>query len=307
MRIGGRGRSFEYEPIDSDEPGDLLKQIYQLLIAPIAQFLPQDPEARVIFVPQESLFLVSFAALKNENNQYLLSNHTILTAPAIQVLDFTQKLRSRSQQTSPQDVLVVGNPTMPKLIKPNGQVAEELSELPGAEAEAIAIAKLLNTRAVTGDDATKARVLEKMQRSQIIHLATHGLLDDIRQTGIPGAIALAPTPEDDGLLTADEILQLNLKAELAVLSACDTGRGSIRSDGVIGLSRAFIRAGIPSVIVSLWSVPDAPTAFLMSEFYNFRNQGSDKAQALRLAMLKTKTQYPHPQDWAAFTLIGEIE
>lgn len=307
MGIGGRGSSFEYEPIDLDESGDLLKKIYQLLIAPIARFLPQDPKARVIFVPQESLFLVSFAALKDENNQYLLSNHTILTAPAIQVLDFTQKLQSRSQQESLQDFLVVGNPTMPKVIGKSGGLLTQLPELKGAEAEAIAIAKLLNTQAVTGDDATKAIVLERMQRSQIIHLATHGLLDDIRQTGIPGVIALAPTPEDDGLLTADEILQLKLKAELAVLSACDTGRGSIRSDGVIGLSRAFIRAGIPSIIVSLWSIPDASTAFLMREFYHFRNQGLDKAQALRQAMLQTKNQYPHPRNWAAFTLIGEIE
>jgi CHAT domain-containing protein len=82
------------------------------------------------------------------------------------------------------------------------------------------------------------------------------------------------------LLTANEILDLKLNAELVVLSACDTGRGRITGDGVIGLSRSLISAGVPSVIVSLWSVPDASTASLMTEFYRNLQQKLDKAQAL---------------------------
>jgi len=74
---------------------------------------------------------------------------------------------------------------------------------------------------------------------------------------------------------------------------------------VIGLSRSLITAGVPSVIVSLWSVPDAPTASLMTQFYQNLKQSSDKAQALRNAMLTTMKQHPDPKDWAAFTLIGE--
>jgi CHAT domain-containing protein len=76
---------------------------------------------------------------------------------------------------------------------------------------------------------------------------------------------------------------------------------------VIGLSHSLISAGVPSVLVSLWSVPDAPTAGLMTEFYQNIQKSPDKAQALRQAMLTTMKQYPEPRDWAAFTLIGEAE
>jgi len=124
------------------------------------------------------------------------------------------------------------------------------------------------------------------------------------------AIALAPagTGElNEGLLTADEILDMKLNAELVVLSACDTGRGRITGDGVIGLSRSLITAGVPSIVVSLWKVPDDSTAFLMTEFYKNLRTTSDKAQALRQAMLTTKQKYSDPLYWAAFTLIGEAE
>ena len=101
--------------------------------------------------------------------------------------------------------------------------------------------------------------------------------------------------------------RLKLNAELVVLSACDTGMGRITGDGVIGLSRALISAGVPSVIVSLWAVPDAPTASLMTHFYQNLQKYPDKAQALRQAMLTTLKQHPNPKNWASFTLIGEAE
>ena len=111
----------------------------------------------------------------------------------------------------------------------------------------------------------------------------------------------------DGLLTAGEILDLKLNAELVVLSACDTGRGRITGDGVIGLSRSLISAGVPSVLVPLWSVLDAATASLMTQFYKNIQNNPDKAQALRQAMLTTMKNNPNPVDWAAFTLIGEAQ
>lgn len=143
-----------------------------------------------------------------------------------------------------------------------------------------------------------------MANARIIHLATHGILDEI--WGLGSAIALAPSTKDNGLLTADEILTMNLNAELVVLSACNTGQGRITGDGVIGLSRSLISVGVPSVIVSLWTVLDAPTASLMQEFYQNINN-PDKAQARRQAMLTTIAKHPHPKDWAAFTLIGEAK
>ena len=199
--------------------------------------------------------------------------------------------------------MVVGNPTMPVL--KDGETYEQLESLPSAEQEAKAIAQLLNTKAIVGDQATKVDIIQQLPKSRLIHLATHGLLDDIRQLGVPGAIALAPSKHDDGFLTSSEILNLKLNAELVVLSACNTGRGKITGDGVIGLSRALITSGVPSIIVSLWSVPDTPTSVLMSEFYRQLAGNPDKAQALRKAMLTTMKQYPQPINWAAFTLIGE--
>jgi len=113
----------------------------------------------------------------------------------------------------------------------------------------------------------------------------------------------------DGLLKAEEIVDLKLNAELVALSACDTAQGKITGDGVVGLSRALISAGVPSVLVSLWKVDDNATAFLMREFYQNWQKSGDKALALRQAMLATKQKqnYSHPRYWAAFTLIGEAE
>ncbi len=196
---------------------------------------------------------------------------------------------------------------MPKIPPQIGQPPQPLDPLPGAEKEAKTIARLLHTQALTGKQATKAAVERQMAGLRIIHLATHGLLDDLGEAGIPGAVALAPDGKDDGLLRANEVVKLNLNAELVVLSACDTGRGRITGDGVVGLSRAFITAGTPSIIVSLWRVEDNSAAFLMPEFYRQLEKTHDKARALRQAMLKTMNQYPNPSDWAAFILLGEAE
>ncbi|WP_245939951.1 CHAT domain-containing protein [Stenomitos frigidus] len=188
----------------------------------------------------------------------------------------------------------------------------------------LAIAPLLQTQAITGKQATKAAIVQKMPRARIIHLAIHGLLDERR--GLGSALAFAPSVEasgskvsdrnrptrkgdraSDGLLTAADILSLPLNADLVVLSACDTGRGRISGDGVIGLSRSFLAAGASSLVVSLWAIPDAPTAELMTQFYRNLRQNNDKAQALRQAMLTTMKTHPNPQDWAAFTLIGAAQ
>ncbi len=286
-----------------------LQKLYQLLIQPIADLLPKDPNARVIFIPQGSLFLVPFPALQDASGKYLIEQHSILTAPSIQVLDFThqqrQRLGSRESGVGSREFLVVGNPSMPKVPPRRGEPPQQLPNLPGAEREAKEIAQLLNTQAITGTEATKVAILQKMAGARIIHLATQSIVDDVR--GIGSVIALAPSDNDNGLLTAEEILNLKLNAELVVLSGCDTGLGKITGDGVIGLSRSFIAAGVPSAIVSLGYVPDEATAFLMTEFYRNLQQQPDKAQALRSAMLTTMKKYPNPLNWGAFTLIGEAE
>lgn len=290
-----------------------LQLLHQILIDPIADLLPTNPQQRVTFIPQSVLFLVPFPALQDANGKYLIEKHTILTAPSIQVLDLTHQQRQRLQTSPNQTALVAGNPTMPSLRLQPGEPLTQLPSLPGSEAEAKAIASLLKTQPLIGPQATESAVVQQMQNARFIHLATHGLLDNL--AGFQSSLAFAstsPSPgqkasENDGFLTAREILNLKLKAELVVLSACDTGRGRISGDGIIGLSRSFIAAGASSVIVSLWKVPDKPTSDLMLAFYQNLQKQPDKAQALRQAMLATLEKYPSPRDWAAFTLIGEAE
>lgn len=294
-----------------------LRQLYDVLIAPIADLLPADPTQPVVFMPQDELFLVPFAALQAPDGQYLIENHTILTSPSIQVFGLATEakattIRANGGSAAIRNPLIVGNPTMPSVtfLREGGTFQDvRLSSLPGAQREAEAISGFLQTPALLGSDATKAAVQQRMAEADVIHLATHGLLEygDPQQTGtrdFPGAIALAPGGGEDGLLTAAEILQMNLRADLAVLSACDTGRGRITGDGVIGLSRALVAAGVPSIVVSLWAVDDEATADLMVAFYNHWQQSGDKAQALRQAMLTTMESHPDPRLWSAFTLIG---
>ena len=308
--IGVRGRGLgAVARVNEESQTNRLQQLHQLLIDPIADLLPTAANASVVFIPQSTLFLVPFPALVDASGKYLIEKHSLLTAPAIQVLEFTRQRRQYVPGEA-KEVLVVGNPTMPRVSPAFGQPPQQLPNLPAAQQEATEIATLFNTQAITGNGATKAAVVQKMPQARVIHLATHGLLDYLKIfLGLPGggAVALAPSGEDNGLLTTEEILNLKLNAELVVLSACDTGNGKITGDGVIGLSRSLITAGVPSVIVSLWSVPDAPTAFLMTQFYKNLQQNPDKAQALRSAMLTTMKQHPNPKDWAAFTLIGEAE
>jgi CHAT domain-containing protein len=264
-----------------------------------------------------------FPALQSADGSDLIDHHTPITAPSIQSLQLTAQSRqqSRPARSSP---LIVGNPTYSPVELRLGQ-SVTLPQLPGAEQEALDIAEQLGATPLIGPDATKTTILERISDAGLIHFATHGLLETGLLTDIPGAIAVAQTDggftnpiplagtnssilfSDNGLITTHDLLTFRLQAELVVLSACNTGGGNLSGDGVTGLSRAFIAAGVPSLIVSLWSVPDAPTGELMTVFYEEWLRHGDKAQALRQAMLATRDRYPNPINWAAFTLIGESD
>jgi CHAT domain-containing protein/tetratricopeptide (TPR) repeat protein len=299
-----------------------LRSLHQLLIEPITAMLSSDPSDRIIFIPDFVLFMVPFPALQAANGSYLVERHTPLTAPSIQALSLTAQSRQRSLPAR-SNPLVVGNPTYPPIRLRDQQL--NLEPLPWAEEEARHIAALLETEPLIGDAATKTAILQRFSEASIMHFATHGLLEGVTPFELPGAIAVAQSTggqtefiefphnqrqasfSDLGLIDTSEILLFRLQAELVVLSACNTGGGDLTGDGVNGLSRAFIAAGVPSVVVSLWSVPDAPTGQLMTIFYEEWLGGSDKATALRTAMLETMAAYPDPINWAAFTLIGEAD
>ncbi|HEU0202360.1 MAG TPA: CHAT domain-containing protein, partial [Burkholderiaceae bacterium] len=318
-------------PAASGEPAP--RRLHRLLIEPIVDLLPRDPEARVIFVPHESLFLVPFAALQDAEGRYVVDHHTISLSPSIHTLAFTQRQRVARHSAAPAQgarALIVGNPAMPSYPPAPGLAPQPLEDLPDAEVEAKTIAQLLQSEPLIGKQATKAAFTARLEQAQLVHLATHGLLDDVSQSRpkmpfarhaalntlfkpgtvqfrSPGSLALAPDAQDSGLLTADEIAQLRTNANLVVMSACDTGRGTIVGDGVIGLTRSWVAAGVPSVVASLWAVPDEPTSTLMLAFHQSLQQRRDKASALRQAMLQVRARYPIPMAWAAFVLFGEAE
>ena len=293
----------EYQP---NQTGGypLLQLLHQILIEPIIDLLPTDANNQIVFIPHYDLFLVPFVALQDSKNRYLIEDYTILTAPSIQVLEITREHQNRVRGLR-QAALIVGDPTIDPKFKENPY---KLNQMSRAKEASEAIAAILGTQAITGDNATKVAILDRMLNTRIVHLSAHGLLDDFQGFGIPGSIILAPSEKtDDGSLNAAEILQLKLDSELVVLSACSTGRGKITGDGVVGLSRCFILAGVPSIIVSLWNMGVISAKLLMTEFYQNLARGDNRAAALRCAMLTTKARFPSPIAWAAFTLIGETE
>ncbi len=236
--------------LDTQSASDYLQQLHQVLIAPIQDLLPTHPESHVVFVPQGSLFLVPFAALQSPNGTYLIEHHTLRTASSIQAL---QLLQPHNQPSRPiETALVIGNPT---------------GDLPAAEQEAKAIARLLRTVPLLRHHAHKAAVLEQMPQADVIHIAAHAASNTVSDS-YSGLMVLADPNTGFSNLTSQDILGLPLRAELAVLSGCSTGVSDrITSDGAVGLARALMTAGVPSVLMSLWRVHDSPTAALMQAFY----------------------------------------
>ena len=291
----------DLQAIRGDEPRGLwaqspeyLERGYDLLIKPIEQYLPQHRASRLIIVPHRELGTVPFTALFNEGEGFLIERYTITVAPSLQTLDTLQQ----KTPTATGAPLVMGNPS---------PMVGNLSQLPGSEAEATAIAQKLNTIPILGPQATEAIITPRLANASILHLATHGIIQK-SDRDLNSWLALADIESDDttdNKLTISEIFNSQLNAQLAVLSACNTNSGEISGEGVIGLARAFLKAGIPTVVASSWKVPDRETQVLMEEFYDQLLMGKTYAEALRAAQLKVRTQSPNPFYWAAFSVIGE--
>lgn len=289
-----------------------LRQLYEHLIAPIADRLPSNPDQRVIVIPPDALFLVPFAALQDATGRYLIETHTLSLTPSSTLLTLTES-RGRSRAT-PASALVIGNPTMPQIPPRSGQDPLTLPPLPQTQQDAITIARLLGTLAITGDAATETALKSQLEQAHLIDLATYGLWDD-RPTlgqatyqrgaeGVSPGIVLAPNPSSDGILTTAEILNLNLQADLVVLRTYRSGLGTPTGEGIAELSQALIAAGANSTLLSLENTPDISTSDLVMVFYQQLLQGTDRAHALRHAMLTVMTTHPEPSHWAPFTLVG---
>jgi CHAT domain-containing protein len=198
-------------------------------------------------------------------------------------------------------------------ITASGGAPLRLLPLPGAEAESRLVARRMGTEPLVTLAATETAVRGRMGAAAVIHLATHGFAYSTQGDAGASFIALAPDRANDGLLTVSEVVNggdLKLRADLVVLSACQTGLGNLRqTEGTVGLQRAFLGRGARSVLVSLWNVSDAATRLLMDKFYEHwlgTKEKIGKAEALRRAQddVRKTTGYEHPRFWAAFQLVG---
>jgi len=277
--------------------GSALRELDRLLVAPLAAWLPSSPAASLVVIPHGPLALVPFAALEDDSGRPLVERYTLSFAPAASVYQHTgDKLRAGT--AGKRRALIVADPVPP----PESGV----ERLPWAREEGRRVAERLrgtSVRILSGPDASEAAVKREAGGYSLLHFATHGLIAPDRP--LASSLLLGAGGGDDGYLRADEVFDLDLSAELVVLSGCSTGLGQLTGDGIIGLTRAFIYAGTPSVVVSQWDVSDRATALLMDRFYAALQQGEPKGAALRAAQLATRRGFAHPALWAAFMLVGE--
>ncbi|HET6230900.1 MAG TPA: CHAT domain-containing tetratricopeptide repeat protein [Longimicrobiaceae bacterium] len=279
-----------------------------LLPEPVASRLP--PGGEVVIVPAGVLGLVPFAALRLPGGDYLGARNPLRYAPSLTALGEAQA-RPRVSRGEFARALVVGDPAMPTVTTYTGEQVE-LEPLPGAGREADEVAARLHAAVLHGAAAGEKAVAARLPRAPLVHLATHGFAYASRERARDSFVALAPGGGEDGLLTVAEVLSRpeRMRAELVVLSACQTGLGSVQdAEGTVGLQRAFLARGARSVMVSLWSVSDRATEALMRGFYRHwlgDADGPGKAEALRRAQADVRgtAGMEPPVFWAAFQLAG---
>ncbi len=279
-------------------------ELYQILIEPLEPFIV---DTTVLYiVPDKVLHYLPFAALFSaKQRKYLIENHGLVTTPSASVFALSL-VRSHNQVSSKKpQALAVGNPRFDPTYYP------QLADLPAAKSEVNNVAANYNRHhTLTEELATKEAVKTAMKSADIIHLATHGIVDERSWLNSKLVMAKPSSNTDvDGALHAYEIAKMRLaNSRLTVLSACHSGVESFyRGDGLIGLSRAFLAAGVPSVVASYWAVDSNVSAILMTDFHR-RLKSYPVSQALRhtqLGLLNgNNAQYRHPYYWAAFNTFG---
>jgi CHAT domain-containing protein len=314
-RKGGGARLFEQsvrradleaevarlQQFDSPGWGNAAAGLFDLLIRPWLDTVP--PEERIVFIPDKVLHRVPFAALKDHStSRFLIEGHPLAFAPSATLYVNALEREESERRTFHSPGLVVGEPAI-------DHSRFLLPSLPEAAAEARRLASLTGSRLLLGGDAYKSAFAAQAREADWIHFSGHAVVDP--QNTLLSELVLAPGPDGDpGALTAREIYGLALGGtRLVVLAACETGNQYVPgSEGVTSLARAFLASGVPTVVASLWSVADRPTADLLDGFHRRLWDGADPVDALReaqLGMIRGGDPADRsPRAWAAFEVIG---
>ncbi|HEX8408114.1 MAG TPA: CHAT domain-containing protein [Thermoanaerobaculia bacterium] len=280
------------------------RSLHALLVAPLLPDL--DGVERVAVVPDGPLWSLPFQTLLDARGVPLLSRFELRYAPSV-----SWCLRDSATARKPDSILAVGDPeiggagqAMFRSLVPGAT----LGQLPDAAREAREVGRLYpRSRVLTGRAADEAALKEEIVRYDVVHLATHALIDEA-QPLYSSLVLASRNVQDDGLLEARELQSLDLDAELVVLSACSTARGrSYGGEGVVGLAWALLSRGVPRVVVSQWNADSKATTKLMVSFHRFLVAGNTPAAALRKAQLELRkdVRYEDPLYWAAFVVVGE--
>jgi CHAT domain-containing protein len=266
--------------------------LYRTLIAPVEEAGWLQGIKQLYIIPHAILHYVPFAVLPNANH-FLVDDYVLAYLPAAATLVYEDK-RGRASNS----VLAM---------------APSSTRLQYTQRESQSVSELFPRQhmLLLGSRATDSSFKRLADRYDVIHLATHGYFNKLNP--LLSGVMLEPDAENDGRLDVHEILELKLNAELVTLSACDTALGSgyfaevPAGDDLVGLTRAFLFAGSPSVLASLWEVNDRSAVQLMRSFYSQLRAG-DKATALAKAQreMRARGPYRHPYYWGAFTLVGRM-
>jgi len=271
--------------------------LYKTLIEPIEAAGWLRDVNRLYIVPHATLHYVPFATLLRQpgtRSEALIDDYTLAYLPAAATLVYRDDPRGTAKS-----VFALA-PANTRLMYAR-QESQDVSNFFPQEH------KLL-----VGSQATESSFKRLASQYDVIHLATHGYFNKVNP--LLSGVMLEPDAQEDGRMEVHEILELKLNANLVTLSACDTALGSgyfaevPAGDDLIGLTRAFLFAGTPSVLASLWEVNDRSAGTLMHSFYgNLRL--ADKATALRQAQRSMRTRngpYAHPYYWGSFVLVGQM-
>nr|XP_058960864.1 tetratricopeptide repeat protein 28-like [Pocillopora verrucosa] len=283
-------------PIKQNES---LRTLYDIVIKPVADLVQGN---ELLIIPNGHLWLAPYAALKDGNCKYLCELFRIRLAPSLTSL----RLIADCPDHKSSGALLVGDPCLAEVTNSKGEKVFE--QLPCAKEEVEMIGKILNITPITGRQATKREVLKRLSSVSLVHFAAHGCMEtgEIALTPDPHRISSVPT-EKDYILTIGDVLNIQLRTKIVVLSCCHSGRGEIKAEGVVGIARAFMGAGARSVVVSLWAIDDEATLQFMKCFYQHLAEGKPASESLNLAMksLRESDEFCDIKYWAPFLLIGD--